>query len=348
MRMSKPIWGKIMVTVLASAMMMSLLTGCGEEKEATGQTLRVGVITYTTDDPFINALVDCLKDDLKEAETEDLHIVVSVRSGDESQHTQDTVVEEVVDAGCDILCVNLVDRTSPSNIIRLARKNNIPVVFFNKQPVKEDLMQWDKLYYVGSDAKQSGQIQGQLAADYIAAHPEVDKNGDGVIQYVAVVGETGHQDAISRTDWSVNTLLDAGVQLEKISYQFADWKRKRAQNRMSQVIEQYGTSIELVLSNNDEMAIGTIQAYKEAGIAEADYPIIFGIDGLDVAMDAIQAGTMQGTAYNDREDQAAQIANITLGLYQGKNAAEMGLGSDRSYFSDYWGLNKENIDEYDD
>lgn len=107
-------------------------------------------------------MTDILKEDLKALEASDMKVIVSVRSGDNSQQEQDEVVEEMIDAGCDVLCVNLVDRTAPSNIIRLARQNNIPVIFFNREPVREDLLQWDKLYYVGCDAAQSGEMQGRL------------------------------------------------------------------------------------------------------------------------------------------------------------------------------------------
>lgn len=86
-------------------------------------------------------------------------------------------------------------------------------------------MQWEDLYYVGCDAEQSGVMQGEIAADYIKNHPEVDKNQDGEIQYVLLEGEAGHQDAISRTDFSVKTLIEKEVNLEKLSYQFADWNR---------------------------------------------------------------------------------------------------------------------------
>ena len=68
-------------------------------------------------------------------------------------------------------------------------------------------------------------MQGEIAADYLKAHPGADKNQDGKIQYVLLEGEAGHQDAISRTDCSVKTLIENGIELEKLSYQFADWNR---------------------------------------------------------------------------------------------------------------------------
>ena len=70
---------------------------------------------------------------------------------------------------------------------------------------------------------------------------------------------------------------------------------------MNQIISQYGTEVEMVISNNDEMALGAIEAYKDAGYNRQEWPIIFGIDGLEDALEAIQNGTMQGTVYNDKE-----------------------------------------------
>ena len=170
------------------------LSGCSDQSGQTEKTLRVGVITYSQDDPFINALTDELKVHLKTMESEERRIIVSIKSGNDDQQEQNEKVEEMIDAGCDVLCVNLVDRTAPYRIIRMARNENIPVIFFNREPVKEDLMQWDKLYYVGCDAEQSGIMQGEIAAEYINSHPEVDKNEDGKIQYVLLEGESGcHQ-----------------------------------------------------------------------------------------------------------------------------------------------------------
>ena len=325
--------------------MMSLVS-CDSRKNQKDRTLRVGVVTYTPDDPFINAMTDILKEDLKALEASDMKVIVSVRSGDNSQQEQDEVVEEMIDAGCDVLCVNLVDRTAPSNIIRLARQNNIPVIFFNREPVREDLLQWDRLYYVGCDAAQSGEMQGEIAAEYIKNHPEVDRNQDGKIQYVLLEGEAGHQDAISRTDCSVKTILENGVKLEKLTYQFADWNRAQAENRVSQLIDQYGSEIELILSNNDEMALGAVEAYKNAGYRQAERPIIFGIDGLTDALEAVEHGTMQGTVYNDKEDQARMIALLTVALFQGSDIEGYGLEDDIYYMSQYRKVDADNVDTF--
>jgi len=337
---------KNMIAWLCVWVFLISLTGCGKQDTKADHMLRVGVVTYTPDDPFINAMTDIIKSNLKAKESNTMKVIVSVRSGDNDQQEQDEIVEEMIDAGCDVLCVNLVDRTAPSNIVRMARQNDIPVIFFNREPVQEDLLQWDKLFYVGCDAAQSGEMQGEIAAEYIKNHPEVDKNGDGKIQYVLLEGEAGHQDAISRTDCSVKTILENGVKLEKLTYQFADWNRAQAENRMSQLISQYGDQIEMVISNNDEMALGAVEAYKNVGYMQSDYPVIFGIDGLDDALEAVRLGTMQGTVYNDREAQARKIALIAVALFRGNDVSVLGLEDERYYMAQYRKVDVNNVDEF--
>lgn len=343
--MNRLILKKITAFVLIWGMMVSL-AGCGSRKHKSYTTLRVGVITYTQNDAFINALTDCLKTELKSMETAHMKIIVSIRSADDDQEDQDEVAAEMIDAGCDILCVNLVDRTAPSKIIRNARDNDIPVIFFNREPVMDDLMQWDKLYYVGCDAKQSGEMQGEIAADYINEHPEVDRNRDGKIQYILLEGEAGHQDAISRTDSSVKTLISNDITLEKLSYQFADWNRGQAENRMTQLISQYGNSIEMVISNNDEMALGAVEAYKKAGYTEEEWPVIFGIDGLKDALEAVEAGTMQGTVYNDKEDQAREMAKLAVDIFKETDIESHDLSLGRYYVSPYQKVDESSVEKF--
>ena len=337
------------VAVLLSATIGSavlVLSGCSGKSDQTEKTLRVGVITYTQDDPFINGLTDELKAQLKAMENKERRIIVSTKSGNDDQQEQNEKVEEMIDAGCDVLCINLVDRTAPSRIIRMARNEDIPVIFFNREPVREDLMQWEKLYYVGCDAEQSGIMQGEIAEEYIKSHPEVDKNQDGKIQYVLLEGEAGHQDAISRTDYSVKTLLEQGINLEKLSYQYADWNRGQAENRMSRLIEQYGDEIELVISNNDEMALGAVAAWQKAGYDCRNWPVIFGIDGLDDALEAIKTGKMKGTVYNDKEDQAMELAKLSVEIVCGKDTNRKHLKEGRYYVSEYCRVDSSNVDHF--
>ena len=322
------------------------MTGCHRDNGVNRNILRVGVVLYTQDDPFINALTECMKENFEKYESDTFKITMTVRDGKNDQDIQDKVVGEVIDAGCDILIIGLVDRTEPSNIVKMAKQQNIPVIFFNREPVYEDIMQWDKLYYVGGDAAQSGTLQGEIAAEIICGDYAADRNSDGKIQYVLLEGEAGHQDAIMRTDSVVSTIQNKGIILEKLSYQFANWNRGQAENKMTQLINRYGTDIELVISNNDEMALGAAAAYDALGYPQESRPVILGIDGLDSALEAVKKGYIQGTVYNDKEGQASRISGLALKLFRGEVLPDSDFENGRYIFLPYHKVTADNVDEF--
>lgn len=132
------------------------LCACGKKQTESNGKNYIGVAYYNQSDTFLNELLDSFREQLKELQGQNMETVVMVRDAAGSQRTQNDQVKALIDEGSNVLCVNLVDRADPSEIIDLARENDVPVIFFNREPVAEDMMQWEKLYYVGADAKQSG------------------------------------------------------------------------------------------------------------------------------------------------------------------------------------------------
>ena len=105
-------------------------------------------------------------------------------------------------------CVNIVDRTSAAQLIDKAQEADIPMIFFNREPVAEDLYRWNRVYYVGAKAEESGVLQGQILLDrWLNREQPMDKNGDGILQYVLLEGEPGHQDAMLRTEYAVKMCI---------------------------------------------------------------------------------------------------------------------------------------------
>lgn len=327
---------------------MAVLFLCACEKQQPDMTdqIYVGVASYNQSDTFISQMISCLKEELEELENDGFTVTVTIRDAAGLQRTQDDQVEELIDAGCNVLCVNLVDRSNPSEIIDMARENDVPVIFFNREPVAGDMMQWDRLYYVGADAWQSGMIQGQLAAEVIKENPRIDRNKDGKIQYVILEGEPGHQDAIIRTENAVDTLKNYGIQLEKLSCGIANWNRAQAQNRMAQMIGQYQHNIELVLANNDDMALGAIDAYQKSNFTESALPVFFGIDGTDVGLAAVADETLSGTVYNDKEGQAKAMAKLAAALVSNKGMEKIEFKKEKYIYLPYARVTVDNVGEY--
>lgn len=323
-----------------------ILAGCGKSAPGEDGKIYVGVTYYNQTDTYLGELLNCLKKEWKERESEKVDITVTVREAAGSQRTQDDQVKEMLDAGCNVLCVNLVDRASASEIIDLAREKDVPVIFFNREPVAEDLRQWEKLYYVGADARQSGSLQGELAADLIWENVQIDRNRDGKIQYVVLEGEPGHQDTIIRTENAVDTMKSKGIELEKLSYGIANWNRVQAQNRMEQMIGQHQNDIELVLANNDAMALGAIDAYKKLNYTESTLPVFLGIDGTAEGLQAVRDGSMYATVYNDKEKQAEVIAELAVSLSLGQGAGDLELENGKSIYLPYRKVTRENVSEF--
>ena len=212
---------KALSLLLAAA----LLAACGSTRAAEPRTLRVGVAVYLQSDTFISTLVKELEKLAQARESTDgMKINLNVVDGRGSQLTQTEQIDRLIALDYDVLCVNIVDRTSTAQLIDKAKEADIPVIFFNREPVAEDLHRWEKVYYVGAKAEESGVLQGQILLDrWLNADPPVDKNGDGVMQYVMLEGEPGHQDAMLRTEYAVQTLTGAGVEVEAPSTPARTW-----------------------------------------------------------------------------------------------------------------------------
>jgi methyl-galactoside transport system substrate-binding protein len=161
-------------------------------------------------------------------------------------------------------------------------------------------------------------MQAQIVLDLCSTPEELAKydwNGDGKLQYVMLEGEAGHQDALLRTEYSVNTIMEGGIPMEKLGDEIANWSRAQAQTKTNLWLSEFGDEIELVLANNDDMALGVIDAYKESG--RTKWPMILGIDGLDEAVEAVEEGTMTGTVVNDAAGQSQSMLELAYSLVCG-------------------------------
>ena len=186
---------------------------------------------------------------------------------------------------------------------------------------------------MGADAKESAVLQGQILVDAYRKNPEtLDINGDGMVSYVLLEGETSHQDSLIRTEWSIQTLKDGGVPLEKITGGIANWERSQASALMDQWLDEYPGQIELVICNNDDMALGAIDAMERKGIVGNSIKLV-GIDGTPVGQEALEEGKLFGTVESDKQKYASVIFDIASSLAMGKDVKDKVDLEDGKY---YW------------
>lgn len=204
---------------LSLAVLMPLsMAGCSFAKTQP-EPIRIGVTVYDQEDTFIASLTQSLQQNAQAAEVEyGVKINVSIADGKGNQTTQMEQVDGFIKQGCDVICVNVVDRTAAAVLIDKAKEAQIPLLFFNREPVEEDLRRWEQVVYIGAKAEQSGVIQGRMVVQAWQEEPERwDKNGDGILQYVLLEGEPGHQDALLRTEYAAKGMTAEGLSAQKLA-----------------------------------------------------------------------------------------------------------------------------------
>ncbi|XXT15849.1 galactose ABC transporter substrate-binding protein [Sorangium sp. So ce429] len=337
----------------AAASVAVMMSGCQEggttgSAAGTGTTTpaaampKVGVAIYKFDDTFMSYVRRTIEESAKgKAE-------LNVVDSQNQQPTQNDQVDQFLVQGYKALAINPVDRTAVSVIIDKAKAKNVPVVFFNREPTKEDMGKWDKIYYVGARAEQSGTMQGEILVDYWKAHPEADRNKDGKIQYVMLTGEPGHQDALLRTEHSIKAITGAGLQVEKLAEDTAMWERVKGQEKTAAFLAAHGDKIEAVVANNDDMALGAIEALKAAGYFTGNKLIpVVGVDATPPALDAISQGTLLGTVLNDAKNQGKATYEIAHALATGAEVkSTVAPLEGRSVWVPYQKVTKENYQQF--
>lgn len=285
----------------------------GSQETATGETPLIGVTIYKYDDAFMTYTRTAMENAANGIAT------LNVNDSQNDQAKQNDQVDTLIQKGVKSLIINLVDPSAAPTIADKAKAAGIPVVFINKEyPDGTNAIGYDKCVYVGTNSEESGIIQGQLILDAWNANKDTwDKNGDGKIQYVMLMGEVGHPDAEARTEYSIKTLNDAGVETEELAMQAANWDATKASEYMQQWVGQYGDQIEAVICNNDLMAMGAIEVLGDDNTIP-----VFGVDALPEALDLIESGKMVGTVLNDPLGQGTAAVEMAVNYANGKEPTD--------------------------
>lgn len=337
--------------LFGSILMAATLVACGGKTEqaktaeaaapAEGK-LNIALTAYKFDDNFIGLFrkeFQAIAD--QNTDKYDVQMI-------DSQNTasiQNDQIDSIISKGVNAFAINLVDASGADVVINKLRDANLPVVFYNRLPSTEALNSYDQAYYVGIDPNAQGIAQGELVEKLWKEHPELDLNKDGVIQYVMLKGEPGHPDAEARTVYSIQTLNEHGLKTEELHLDTAMWDTAQAADKMQAWLSgPNGEKIEVVICNNDGMALGAIEALK---LANKKLPV-FGVNAIPEAIDKIVAGEMAGTVLNDAKGQAEATFTMVTNLAAGRDVAEglKGELKDKIVLVPSIGIDSSNVDQY--
>ncbi|MGV8981781.1 galactose ABC transporter substrate-binding protein [Clostridium sp.] len=308
-----------------------------------GDLPKVGATIYKYDDEFMSYIRNSMENDAYG------RIALNMNDSQNDQSTQLQQVDEMISKGVRALAINLVDPKAARAVIIKAREANLPVIFFNKEPDASVLNSYDKAWFVGTDSKESGILQGKMIVDLWNENKNKwDKNKDGKLSYVLLKGEPGHPDAEARSKYALDEIKKAGIPVEELAAATAMWDAAKAKDKMDGWISKFSNRIEFVISNNDVMALGALDSLEKAGyLSEEKFIPVVGIDAIPDATKKIKAGIMVGTILNDANNQGKAIIDLVTNAAKSKNitnGTSWKITNDKYVRIPYVTIIKDNID----
>ncbi|MDI9491234.1 MAG: substrate-binding domain-containing protein [Clostridiaceae bacterium] len=210
-------------------------------------------------------------------------------------------------AGEKVIIVNLVDPNTASEIIEAA--GDMKVVFVNRPPEDMSLLN-ENVIYVGSDEMTSGKFQGEWLAEHFKAEGKTD------IKYILLNGILGQVSTTNRTASVLKALEDNGINATEASAPIAAlYDRAEAMTLITPLLTS-GLEFDCIISNNDAMALGAIEALINADMDPKEIPVV-GIDASPDGRQAIKDGTMAMSVFQDARGQGEGAIKAAINLVEG-------------------------------
>ncbi len=268
---------------------------------------KIGIFLFRSDDVYIKLVTDELEKKLNGK------VSYTIFDGSEDQVKQTNQIKKFLADGGDGLIVNLVDTKSGSLVLNDAKSYNKPIIFFNKEPDLDIVKTYARAVYVGSKAVQSGVLQGEIIAQLWKNNPALDRNNDNVCNFIMLQGNVDNPEAIMRTKYSVRTAREKGIKMQQIGDTIlCNWDEDCAYKSTKLLLNVYLDEVDMIISNNDSMALGAIKALQDNDYNISSDKIIpvVGVDGVESAKKAIEKGIMHGTVVQDAKGMAYAISEI--------------------------------------
>ena len=278
----------------------------------TAMAETIGVSMALFDDNFLTVLRNGM---IEYAESLD-GVDIQVEDAQNDVARQLDQINNFIASGVDAIIVNPVDTSATQAMSEAAASADVPLVYVNRQPVNLENLP-DNQAFVGSDERESGTLETIEVCDLLAAA------GKDPADVYILMGQLSNQAAQQRTQdiFDVIESDKCAVEINVIDQQTANWSRNEAQDLMTNWLST-GQPFDAVISNNDEMAIGAIQAMKAAGISMDDV-VVGGVDATRDALLAMAAGELDATVFQDAAGQGIGAIDTALSLAQGEDVDQV-------------------------
>jgi methyl-galactoside transport system substrate-binding protein len=201
----------------------------------------------------------------------------------------------------------------------------LPVIIFHREPYgkqKDAVKSYQRAIFIRTDPAEGGVLQGELLIDLWNKNKvSIDKNRDGIMQYIMLKGRSVDLHEIGRTQNSILTVSNAGIKTQE----FSSRDEEQAKIITEALFLKYGDKIEVIIANNDAMAIGAIKVLQSHGYNLGDKQktiTVTGVDGIPEAIELINKGFMAGTVIQDAKGVAKALYLCGINLVEHKNPIE--------------------------
>jgi ABC-type sugar transport system substrate-binding protein len=263
---------------------------------------KIGVSMDKFDDNFLTVLRNAMADYAKTQPG----VTLQIEDAKDDVSKQLSQVQNFIANGVNAIIVNPVDTSATAAITKAAADAGVPLVYVNRQPIDVDKL-GPKAAFVASNEAESGTLEAKQICKLLG--------GKGNI--LVMEGVLSNQSAVQRTKdihEVISTPECSGIKV--VAEQTANYDRTQAQNLMTNWLSK-GLKFDAVVSNNDEMAIGALQAMKSAGI-DTKSAIVGGIDATQDALASMKSGDLKVTVFQDAAGQGKGAVDAALALAAGK------------------------------
>ena len=303
----------VILLVLALSMLLAL-TACSTSQKSDKVKIGVTLMDFSTE--FGIGLKDYMT--AKADAMGDVELTVVDAGGDAAKQLQQ--VETFISQKVDAIIMQPQEQEACSPAIDKAKAAGIPIINCNSLTITEPDA------YVGSNDSESAEI----AMTYIAE--QLGGKGNVLMMH----GHPGQTAEVKRTEGAMD-ILAQNPDMTLLDEQTADWNRAEAMTLMENWIQAYGDQINAVFCQNDEMALGALNALVQAG--KKDNVLVVGVDAIDDALQSVKDGKMDATVYQDCKGQAEGAIEAAYKLAKGESV-------EKEILIPFILVTTENVDEY--
>lgn len=324
---------KLLIFIITLVMTLSSMVGSSKNNVwassnfSSGTPVKIAVFSDNSNAMYISLLKQNLE--LIEKENEN-KVKFTFFDAKDNQTVQNESIEKALEQDFDLFIVSIIthDLNDVESILNKIKAKNIPLIL-NPDPA-QDIVDFIRPYtrfvVIGADFEQSGTMEGKILVNEWNSNKEsIDKNHDNILQYVMLKGRVGSPLTSLRTKYSILALNDAGIKTKELGASYCEWLQDCAESSIESLFLKYGNKIEAIISNNDAMAVGAVEALQKYGYNKGDkattIPVV-GIDGMPAAKELIQKGFMAGTVVVEPHDLAEALYAIGMNLAFGKSPLE--------------------------